>query len=102
MNEPSLLERVEKLERAVREIHRTRWDIEYPPGHAEREAMMPKILREKETKTRSQNESVTNRHVSPRKAYQQEAETSGGVHIYCAWQVSRYWSTGFDVHGLRS
>ena len=63
---------------------------------------MPKILREKETKTRSQNESVTNRHVSPRKAYQQEAETSGGVHIYCAWQVSRYWSTGFDVHGLRS
>lgn len=56
MNEPSLLERVEKLEKAVREIHRTKWDMEYPPGHAEREARMPRILREKETEDTTQVE----------------------------------------------
>lgn len=54
MSEPSLMERVEKLEQAVREIHRTRWDMEYPPGHAEREARMPRILREKETENLNQ------------------------------------------------
>lgn len=39
--------RVADLERAVRHIARERWNLEYPPGHAERDAQMPSIFRPK-------------------------------------------------------
>ena len=39
--------RVAALERAVRHIVRERWDLAYSPGHAERDARMPAILRPK-------------------------------------------------------
>lgn len=39
--------RVADLERVVRDIVRERWDLAYPPGHAERDARMPAILRPK-------------------------------------------------------
>lgn len=39
--------RVADLERAVRHLYRERWDLEYPPGHGERDARMPAILRPK-------------------------------------------------------
>lgn len=43
--------RVKDLELAVRHLIRERFDLAYPPGHPERDAMMPEILKPKtETK----------------------------------------------------
>lgn len=40
--------RIERLERAVDEIHAKRWAREWPDGHPEREGHKPRWLRKRE------------------------------------------------------
>lgn len=51
--------RVADLERSVRHLCRERWELEYPPGHAERDARMPEILRPKTQPETTTHENQT-------------------------------------------
>lgn len=51
LNMTDLEKRIKDLELAVQHLLRERFDLAYPPGHADRDAMMPECLKPKpETK----------------------------------------------------
>lgn len=57
--------RVADLERAVRHLVRERWDLAHPPGHAERDARMPAILRTKPQPETESNHAENDTNQNP-------------------------------------